>query len=129
MFKSLRTIRGQGIVVQYAAVFFLVVAFVTAMSVFIRRAVQSRMLAAQDYSFKEINAVFENPDYEFAGNLWAQYEPYYLDSQVTQRSSQQVIKQITPAGRDGIMSYEMPHEENVSRFESRKDQFSPQHAD
>lgn len=73
MFRKLRDNRGQGIIVEYALTFFLVVAVVTAMSMYFRRTVQGRV---RDSIIYMANSVSQ----EYPGNVWVQYEPYYLNT-------------------------------------------------
>ncbi len=115
--------------VQYAAVFFIVAGVMTAMSVFIRRAVQARIYAAHHYAYDQINEVFANPAYNFQGNHWAQYEPYYTNTDTIRSFAQETITTTEPGGRDGIVTYEMPAPENVSRSRTTRVQDSAASAD
>jgi len=123
MLKQLKSIHGQGLIVQYAATFFLVVGLVTAMAVLARRAVQARILGAQAYSLAEVKRE------TYVGNVWAQYEPYYMNASTLRSTSQQIVKEVVPGGREGVLEYELPPQKNVSRFLTEKEQLSPEHAD
>ncbi len=70
--------KGQGIAVQYVLTFFIVVGFVAAMSIYIRRVIQGRIHDARGFMVSTVNAVYE-------GNVYAEYEPYYLNTE-TQRA-------------------------------------------
>ncbi len=74
-----RTEKGQGTVMEYVLVFFLVVAVGMAMVVYVRRVVQGRMLDAARYSARMINSVYSEPEVSVSGRYASQYEPYYQD--------------------------------------------------
>ncbi len=80
MFKNLRDNKGQGIAVQYVLVFFIVIAFVSSMSVYVRRVLQSRIQGAGDFLVKQVYAIHSNAEMNFLGNLVREYEPYYVQS-------------------------------------------------
>ena len=80
MFKILANRNGQGSVVQYSLTFFLVVAIVTTMSVFVRRAVQGKIFDGRNYMFNIMGDVYFNSELNFrGGGLFREYEPYYLE--------------------------------------------------
>ena len=56
----------------------MVVAIVIAMGTLVKRSIQGRMFAAHGSVFQDVNAVFSDPAMNFQGNIWAQYEPYYI---------------------------------------------------
>ena len=87
MFKILANRNGQGSVVQYSLTFFLVVAIVTTMSVFVRRAVQGKIFDGKNFMFNIVGDVYFNSELNFrGGGLAIEYEPYYLE-----RDTQRVV--------------------------------------
>ena len=77
-FRILKNNVGQGQAVEYAVVFFLVVAVVAGMSTYVKRAVQARIRGARNYMFVQVNGVYNQ--YYVNGLLRAEYEPYYAQS-------------------------------------------------
>lgn len=77
MFKILKNFNGQGMLVQYALTFAIIVAVVTGMTVYFKRVVQSRYAGVRDYSGNQIDAVFNDLTLNLAGSFRRQYEPYY----------------------------------------------------
>jgi len=57
MFKKLKQSKGQGIAVQYALLFFMVVAVIVNMTTYIKRAMQARIYGARQYMLDQVNAV------------------------------------------------------------------------
>ena len=87
MKKDFRNRKGQGMAVEYALTFFLVVSFVIGMSAYVRRAIQGRVRDSRDYMIGMVR------DSGYTGNLYYEYEPYYgnsdavraIDSTMTRR--------------------------------------------
>ncbi|MFP4473619.1 MAG: hypothetical protein ACLFPX_07150 [Candidatus Omnitrophota bacterium] len=80
MFRTLRQQKGQGVVSQYATIFALVVAALTAMTVYVKRAVQGRIYATHKYMIEGIQSeTLDNPGLNLVGNLSYEYEPYYVE--------------------------------------------------
>lgn len=75
-FRILKSRRGQGSMIEYAVLFFIVIAAITAMSTYAKRAVQARVRSARNYMGIQVNgvygAIYPNRD------LLIQYEPYYV---------------------------------------------------
>ena len=127
MFKLLKCKQGQAVYTEYAITFFMVAGIIIAMSTYVKRAVQGRIYSAHQNVFVDVNAVFTNPVYNFQGNIWAQYEPYYVTNSIAQkRYSSSQITTITPAGRDGVVEY---RDSSRSRSDSSRDQPAPAFAD
>ena len=78
---SLGSSTGQAVMGEYVVVIFLVVAVIGAMTIFFKRAVQARIHDARDYMEKEVR---ERTQGEFDGNLYLEYEPYYVNTYVPQ---------------------------------------------
>lgn len=77
MKRALRNRRGQGVAVEYALTFFLVVAFIVGMSTYVRRGIQARVRDSRDYMIRMVRY----SGYE--GNLYYEYEPYYGNTEAT----------------------------------------------
>lgn len=77
MLRYLKTNKAQAVMGEYVMVFFLVVAMVTAMTIYFRRAVQARMHDARNVM---INTVLDRSGTYFTGNILAGYEPYYANT-------------------------------------------------
>ena len=95
MFKLLRNHKGQGITVQYTLTFFLVIAVIGAMTVYVRRAIQGRVRDARTYMVMTVNSVFHDPSVNALGNLYWEYEPYYANADVT-RGTDSIERLSTP---------------------------------
>jgi hypothetical protein len=125
MFKNLKSKCGQGMFAEYTITFFLVVGVIMAMSVYVRRAIQGRIFSAHSYVFKDVNAVY-NSGMNFQGGIWAQYEPYYINSQTYRAYTQSQETRLLPGGRDGIVEYQ-PYDS--SAMKTNRQQASPEFAD
>ena len=90
MFKKLKQSKGQGIAVQYALLFFMVVAVIVNMTTYIKRAMQARIYGARQYMLDQVNAVHSDPSGNYVGTVQPEYEPYYAISRAdsTQRLRQ-----------------------------------------
>ena len=84
MFKLLRQNKGQGISVQYSTTFFLVVAVVASMTIYIKRGLQARIHDARNYIFMTVNEVYSNSSINIVGDLRYEYEPYYANRETIQ---------------------------------------------
>jgi len=69
--------KGQGIAVEYALTFFLVVTFIVAMTAYVRRAIQARVRDSRYFMIGMVR------DSGYTGNLYYEYEPYYGNSEAT----------------------------------------------
>ncbi|MBF0533101.1 MAG: hypothetical protein HQL23_08425 [Candidatus Omnitrophica bacterium] len=70
--------QGQIISSEFAMSLILVVATLTCMSLYFRRAVQGRIRDARNYMVAEVRSRAAG---QYTGNLWGEYEPYTLDEQ------------------------------------------------
>ncbi len=75
MFKLLKNDKGQHTIVEYAVTFFLVVAVVSAMTVYFRRVVQGRIRDTARTMALIVNTAN-------VGNFTYQYEPYYSQADI-----------------------------------------------
>ena len=84
---------------EYAVVIALAMAVLMMMGVFVRRALQARIHGARDYMVSEVRA---RTDGVFNGNLYKEYEPYYLNTvaQVSRNYTDDSL--LLPAGSSGI---------------------------
>ena len=129
MFKLLRNNKGQGVAVQYLLTFFLVVGFVSAMAVYVRRVVQGRMRDARIYMYQTVkNEVVSNPSYNIVGNLWLGYEPYYATQNATRVVDDRIVERHLPAfgASTGIYQLDLNKTADVR---SLSDQAPPRNAD
>ena len=115
--------------IQHTTTFFLIVGVVTAMGVLVKRSVQSRIKAARDHALREVRMIHADPQYNIQGNLWSEYEPYYLETRTVRDVSQRIETTMRPDGKEGIISYELSEEENESSFHTRRTQLTAEHAD
>ena len=118
MFKKLKNNQGMGSIVEYALMFFLIVAVVTAMSVYFRRAIQGRI---RDSVIYMANSVAN----EFAGNVWYQYEPYYLNSdsrRAFESQEREILLPTLPTASSGIYQKDI---DQTSTAETRSEQAPP----
>ena len=111
MFKFLRENKGQGNFVQYSLMFFLVIALVTVMSTYVRRAVQGRIKDAKTFMFLTANGAYTDPNNNLYGELRGAYEPYYANKAFTRAVSSRETEKTLPAfGTAGI--YEREYEQH-----------------
>ena len=84
-------------------VFFLVVAMVTAMTIYFRRAVQARMHGARNAM---LNTVLNRAGTYFTGNILAGYEPYYAQTVSEVRRGEDSETRLLEGGSSGIFQKE-----------------------
>lgn len=85
---------GQMIASEYVITLFIVVAVITGMSVYFRRAVQGRIRDAHN---SMLNIVQERIGTAYTGNdVYIQYEPYYRNTDSTSVVSNNNQKQVLP---------------------------------
>lgn len=77
MLRILHNNRAQMILAEYVVVLFIVVGAVTAMTVFMRRAIQARILGAEKVM---IVTADHRSGPHFNGNFYYYYEPYYANT-------------------------------------------------
>ncbi|MCB9771499.1 MAG: hypothetical protein H6754_02990 [Candidatus Omnitrophica bacterium] len=75
MLRMIKNKNGQGASVEYAVVFFLVVAGVVGMSTYVKRGVQARIHGARNYAWTQVNSVYSETHPNAV--LPVEYEPYY----------------------------------------------------
>ena len=80
MLKTLRNTKAQAVMGEYVIVIFLVMAVMTSMTIYFKRAVQARIHDARDYMVTEVR---ERTAGIYTGNLYREYEPYYSNTSAT----------------------------------------------
>ncbi len=103
MLKYLKTNKAQAVMGEYVMVFFLVVAMVTAMTIYFRRAVQARMHGARNAM---LNTVLNRAGTYFTGNILAGYEPYYAQTVSEVRRGEDSETRLLEGGSSGIFQKE-----------------------
>jgi len=86
MSKERRFECGQAILSEYVMIFFVVIAAIVAMTVFVQRSLNARIHDARDFAISAVNGVCDANCQEAAGNVTYEYEPYY--TQLTAQSQQ-----------------------------------------
>ncbi|MEW5894928.1 MAG: hypothetical protein AB1650_04110 [Candidatus Omnitrophota bacterium] len=122
MFKTFKNSRGQGVTVQYATLFVIVFAVVTAMSVYFKRVVQSRYAGASRYASLAINEIFNSPEnYNLTGRFIGQYEPYYAITEMERTVTGRIIDR-----EQGVLGPASIHEREYENMETTMEGFSNQ---
>ncbi len=78
MLKTLKNNTAQIIFGEYVLVLFLIVAAATGMTVYFKRAIQARIHDATVLTAQTVTTTV--PRNYYVGNVYAQYEPYYLNT-------------------------------------------------
>ena len=81
MLIRFRQHQGQTIIGQYALVFFVAIATITAMTIYVRRGIQARIYDAETYALKAIKTGANV-------SVLAQYEPYYTNRTSDKKADQ-----------------------------------------
>jgi len=130
MWKLLRNKKGQKTFTEYSITFFLVVAFLAAMGVYIRRTLQARVIAVERYVIGEVNSVFANNEYyNYLGNYAQQYDPYYAVSRGVRTVDSEIVERLLPVGAGKTEIYEKIYVQDVTNMDYVSNQLSPQYAD
>ena len=108
------------IIGEYALTLFLVVGVLTAMTVYIRRVLQSRIFDARKYM---INTVKSAPH---VGKLKLEYEPYYVDTVSSIDHYQEEEADLLGGGHTGIFRKNF---EEVTDVRTSSEQLPPANAD
>ncbi|MCR4337121.1 MAG: hypothetical protein NUV91_04870 [Candidatus Omnitrophica bacterium] len=116
MFKKLKNSQGQGVGVQYALTFFLVVATVAGMSLYVQRTLQARIRGAT----RMVPLVVANATeigFEtgyLVGDISIQYEPYYLNTVATRQVTSRETRQLRDTGIGTSGSFQHDVDQTVS---------------
>ena len=79
MFISLKNRKGQGITAEYTITFFLVVAIISSMTVYLRRSMQARIRNSYNYMMKSVLDGYPSSARlrQYTNGIPVWYEPYY----------------------------------------------------
>ena len=77
MLKRLKNHQAQANITEYVVIIFIVVGMMTAMGVFVKRALQGRIFDARNYAVKTIKDMTKG---DYNGNVFYAYEPYYAET-------------------------------------------------
>ena len=125
---ALRTLKnnfGQGSAIEYAVVFFMVVAVAVGMSTYFKRSVQARVRGARNYMWAQVHGVYNQ--YYANRVLPVEYEPYYTQSIAAkdERSVQDQQQMPLPGGEGTYIS----GGSSATAMTSFSNVASPRHAD
>jgi len=99
-FLNLKNRRGQGVTVEYAVLFFIVIAAITAMSTYSKRAIQGRVRDARNYVVRQVEPAYANG--RTNSQFYFEYEPYYTQTTTDKNELTQTTENQTPwAGHEG----------------------------
>ena len=84
---------------EYVMVIFLVLAVVTGMTIYFKRAVQARIHDTRDYMVSEVRVRTAG---EFDGDLYKEYEPYYSNVTAVVARSADYTTRMLPGASSGI---------------------------
>jgi len=116
MFKTLRRKRGQSYIVEYALTFFVVIAVILSITLFVRRAVQARIRDARNFMVLSANGAY-------VGNVAFEYEPYYLDTSSNRFATTDDERLLEPSGpslTSGIFTLDKKGDETTIRAVSNQ---------
>jgi len=99
MLRKLKSKKAQAVSGEYILVFFLVVGMLSAMTLFVRRALQSRVRDTYQYV---VNTVVDRTREHYNGAYNFQYEPYYLLTNAFVDRDDTVIYELKGGGTTGI---------------------------
>ena len=129
MLNTLKNFKGQGVIVQYAMTFTVVLGIIMGMSTYFKRVVQSRIKGAKDYAASKIvKEAFSNPSLNLIGNFQSQYEPYYTQSQMVREIGGSVTARET--GGVGVAPInEREHNDYYTKVNTVSNQLAPKYED
>ena len=88
--------KGQVTLAEYVVIFSVVVGVMTAMSLFVRRAIQARVYDAQMGTKEMIEDRTKGSAY--VGNYYVQYEPYYVNSRSDVKAGSTATESFSTSG-------------------------------
>ncbi|MBF0479877.1 MAG: hypothetical protein HQL26_10380 [Candidatus Omnitrophica bacterium] len=100
MLKIKKNLNGQILASEYVVVFSVVVGMIVAMTVFVKRSFQARLIDSRDYMIRTVKT--QTRGVNLAGNIQAEYEPYYIKQVRLSGSSQNEQSQILPGSQNGV---------------------------
>ena len=124
MLRIISNKKAQAIMGEYVVTFFLVIGFMTAMTVYLKRALQSYVRDAR----LEMGAVVQNrtTGVFFVGNIFTEYEPYYLNQRSVVNRSGGTVQSLGPGGTTGVYRKDFGEQ---TRTQSISNTIPPQLAD
>ena len=99
MLKKLRNNTAQVIIGEYLIVFFLIVAVMSAMTIYFKRSIQARI---RDSRLSMYNTIFTRTTGYYNGNLYSEYEPYYAETEASVDRNEDDSINILPGASSGI---------------------------
>lgn len=101
VFPFFKNNRGQGNAIEYAVVFFMVVAIVSGMSTYAKRSIQARVRGARNYMWVQVNGVYNQA---ITGEpMPVEYEPYYVKTKsIKEEQTTQTEGVTTWPGHEGV---------------------------
>lgn len=99
MLKQIRNKQAQAVMGEYVLVIFLVIAGIVSMAIYFKRAVQARIHDARDYMVSEVRTRTAG---EYDGDLYLEYEPYYINTAATVTRDASDTKSLAPGASSGI---------------------------
>ncbi len=91
---------GQGAGVEYAILFFIIIAVIAGMTTYIKRAVQGRIHDARNYMYTQVNGTYRT--YHANQILPNGYEPYYQHTRTDKDENTRTSQNDTPwEGHEG----------------------------
>ncbi len=129
MANLLKNFKGQSVVMEYAMTFALVLAVITAMTVYFKRVVQSRYVGARDFVGREIKAVYDSGDYSLAGDFALEYEPYYTQRAIVKDVHGTVIERERGGNAYSGPTQQKEFDHYTTTMQIISNQLAPKYAD
>lgn len=129
MLKILKYKKAQTIMGEYLLIFFLIIGVATAMTIYFRRVVQARIRDARVTMIDIVRSrtnVLVNGKPAYAGPLFYEYEPYYLNAITNSMRSDTLRDGLGSGGSSGIATQSL---DEFRRAATRSDTAAPKDAD
>jgi predicted membrane protein len=121
MFRYFHNRRAQVNTSEYVLVFFVVMTVITAMTVYFKRGVQAKMYSTHNFAINRMIQDLKDSPLDkdsFVGDLYYQYDPYYLNTESVKRHDIQdfrgLQKSPTPDKGSGVAFRGFDHESEVT---------------
>ena len=124
MFKKLfyhRAHKAQ-VMSEYAIMFFVVIGVVSAMSIYVRRALQARIHGARDLMTKSVANYYGGAYNGKRTKVFYEYEPYYVQTNSDSISSSDDEERLLAGGTTGIFTKNLNATNDV---QTNSEQFPP----
>ena len=99
MLRYLNNRRAQALIGEYVLVIFLVMATISAMTIYFKRGMQARIYDARDYMINDVRVRTQG---SYFGNLYLEYEPYYINTDATITRDIDYTTTLLPGASSGI---------------------------